>query len=217
MRQKIKYSLQIAAIMAMTVMSSKVCPADLVITEVMSSAVSNSNDWWELTNTGPAAVDLIGYYWDDDGPMGDDGALFPSISIGVNESIILLENSDLASFQTDWGMGAAVYTEDLFGGNDMFSGLSSNGDQIELWDADPNAGPANLVASVVFPAATAGFSFEWDGDGNSLGLSVVGQHGAYLSAGGDVGSPGFATIPEPGSLALLSLAGMAGLVRRRRS
>ena len=48
--------------------------ADLVITEVMpdsqhptlvSPNPDADGDWWELTNTGNAAVDLTNYKWDD--------------------------------------------------------------------------------------------------------------------------------------------------------
>ena len=46
----------------------------LVITEVMASSAHPAKisptpdadgDWWELTNTGTAEVDLTGYKWDD--------------------------------------------------------------------------------------------------------------------------------------------------------
>ena len=43
--------------------------AELVITEIMSQSNHQSpteGDWWELTNTGPAAINLLGYSWDDD-------------------------------------------------------------------------------------------------------------------------------------------------------
>jgi hypothetical protein len=116
----------------------------------------------------------------------------------------------------------------MFGGPDDFSGLSANGDLIELWDADPNSNPAaNLLAFVSFGDSTDGFSFEWDSAGNSLGLSVEGENGAFLAnndgadpagVGLDVGSPGFAvtSVPEPSSVAILALTGLAFLRRRRR-
>src|SRR4051812_36455368 len=38
----------------------------LVITEVMSSSgTGGTSDWFEVTNTGPAAVDITGYKMDD--------------------------------------------------------------------------------------------------------------------------------------------------------
>ena len=206
--------------------------AQLVITEVQSNSQHPSGagdgDWWELTNFGGASVDLTGYYWDDNGPSGADGAEFPSISIGAGERIIILDETSAAVpfWQAAWGTSATVYAQDVFGGPDTFSGLSSGGDQIELWDSDPNAGPANLVASVVFPAASGtGATFEWNSLGNSLGGSVVGENGAYMALndgagvpgpGIDVGSPGQAIVPEPTCLVLtgLGLIGVLGIRRK---
>lgn len=201
------------------VLTASSANAALVITEVMSSSSGPTEDWWELTNTGPAAVNLNNYYWDDNGPMGADGASFGDFEIAVGQSIII-SDSVQADFEAVWGTGFTVLDQTFFSGPDTFSGLSSGGDQIELWDADPNAGAANLVASVTFPAATAGFSFEWDTSGNSLGLSVAGENGAVaVMSGGntDVGSPGFAAVPEPSSLAILAAFSLSSVVRRRRA
>ncbi len=179
------------------------------------SSSANSGDWWELTNTGATTLDLTGYYWDDNGPMGADGAQFPSISITPGQSIVIVDEDavDLPAFVAAWGGGFTAVSKEDFGGPDNFSGLGSGGDQIELWDSDPNAGPANLMASVSFGGATAGTSFEWDATGNSLALSVNGENGAFLSTGGDIGSPG--AIPEP-STAILGGLGLIALLRRRR-
>ena len=68
-------------------------------------------------------------------------------------------------------------------------------------------------------AATSGYSFEWDAAGTSLGMSVLGENGAFqatAAAGGgpDIASPGTVAIPEPGTLALLGLSGLLVLCRR---
>ncbi|MDF3130062.1 lamin tail domain-containing protein [Kiritimatiellaeota bacterium B1221] len=197
-------------------------PANLVITEVMSSSAhpggTPNEDWFELTNFGSTAINLDGYYWDDDGENGNDGSLFPAITLDPGTSLVILRDSSavILDFMNAWGGGFDVLSEDDFGGPDSFSGLSSGGDQIQIWDTDPNAGPANLVAEVFFGASTEGSSFEWDHNGNSLGLSVTGENGAFqaLSDGGDpagpgldIASPGFA-IPEPNVLALLGLSAL---------
>ena len=198
--------------------------AQLTITEAMSSSLdggAESTDWWELTNAGSSDVNLSGYYWDDDGPSGNDGAIFGDVTLGAGESIVIAEVDDDAgrdAFVAAWGGGFTALSESDFTGPDTFSGLSSGGDEISLWDADPNDANnnANLVAFVDFPAATQGFSFEWDAFGNSLGLSVAGENGAVTSASGNVGSPGVAAVPEPGTLCVLGFVGLAGFCRRKR-
>lgn len=201
--------------------------ADLVITEVMSSSQHQgpaNGDWFELTNTG-ASVNLENYYWDDDGPSGADGALFPNITIGTNETVVIVNesNANLPTWIAAWGGGITAYSADDFGGEDNFSGLSSSGDQIEIWDSNPNTNPmANLVASVTFGAADGmGGSFEWFTDGTPDGFSVAGEFGAYQAlddgagnAGIDVGSPGI-VVPEPAAASLFVFGGIA-LLRRRR-
>ncbi|WP_411846963.1 lamin tail domain-containing protein [Roseibacillus persicicus] len=204
--------------------------AALMITEVMSSSShaggAANGDWFELTNTGSLSVDLTGYYWDDDGATGNDGALFPAITLLPSESIVIVAESiaNIPDFVAAWGGGFTAYSEELFSGNDPFSGLGSGGDQIEIWDSDPNVGPANLVASATFGTATEGSSFEWDTSGTSLDLSIAGENGAFVAisdgadpagAGTDAASPGFAVVPEASSAALL-LLGLLPILRRRR-
>jgi hypothetical protein len=184
-----------------------VAPADLVITEAMpKSSHSADKDWWELTNTGSESVNLEGYYWDDDGESGDDGANLPSIDIAPGESVIIIEGSK-ADFQTMWmTTGLQLIDEDDVTGPDEFSGLSSGGETLDLWDKDPNNNEdAVLIDSVTFAAATAGVSFEWDSQGTALGLSSLGQNDAVMAgddgegnSGSDIGSPG--NFVEAGSL-----------------
>ncbi|MCB9852207.1 MAG: lamin tail domain-containing protein [Phycisphaerales bacterium] len=216
-------------VVALAVMAfARVANASLVITEVMSSSAHNNpvkGDWFELTNTG-APIDLAGYYWDDNGPNGADGALFPSIVIGTNESIVIVDSTvaDLPAFVASWGGGFTAYAAESFvGSDDTFSGLSSNGDQIQIWDSNPNTNPlANEVAAVTFgSAAGGGKSFEWFTNGVADGFSVAGQYGAHVAdddglgnPGIDVGSPGVA-VPEPATISLFVVGGIA-LIRRRR-
>ncbi len=207
-----------ALIASIVLLSCQLTSAQVAITEVMSSS-DFTEDWFEITNFGASTVDLTGYYWDDDAAGVDDGALFGSISIDAGESILLYRDDDSTPLIDEWTIGSAiqVFNETDFGGMDTFSGLSSGGDQINLWDADPTAGGAfNLVSAVSFGAATAGVTFEFDQFGNSLGLSVLGENGAYSSQNGDIGSPGFAAVPEPATASLFAFVGLGVWARRRR-
>lgn len=216
-------ALRLLALTALTVATLAAGPAtaQIRITEVMSSS-PNTGDWFELTNTSSSVVNLENYYWDDNGPAGNDGALFPLINVQPGESIVIVDAADatvVTSFVSNWLGGFAAYGSYEFGGPDTFSGLSSNGDQIELWDADPNTNPsANLISSVTFPAATAGSTFAWTEIGTNLGVSSNGVDLAFTSSLGDIGSPGLAVVPEPSSLMLAAFAGLglAGYTARRR-
>jgi hypothetical protein len=216
--------IQLAA--ALSLLATLSSQAAIVITGVMSSsahpASSTSNDdWFELTNTGTTAVDVSGWSWDDSSNSPGSapfGALLTTI--GAGESVILTGEAigTEAGWLTSWGNPTVrVFA---YGGT-TFQGLGSGGDTIFIYDQS-NA----LVTSVTFSTATQGFSFEWDGSGNSLGLSVLGENGAYRAstdgstvvtgAGLDIASPGFAVIPEPSAALLLGVAGLGAFIRRRK-
>ena len=185
--------------------------AQLAVTEV-SSANNLGEDWYELTNTSDAIVNLNGFFWDDD-PIGEnDGAVFGDFSLEPGESLIVLEGSEEFDgietlFRDTYSVDASlqILTEDDFTGNDTFSGLSSGGDQISLYDTDPNVSGSmfNLIDFVEFPAAPeelvdpafgATFDFtQLDADGIPT-LSVSGTNGAITALNGDVGSPGVVTV-----------------------
>ena len=216
-------SLRLLALITLTAATLAASPAtaQIRITEVMSSSLS-TGDWFELTNTSASVVNLQNYYWDDNGPTGNDGALFPLINVQPGESIVIVDAADattVSNFVSNWLGGFAAYGSYEFGGPDTFSGLSSNGDQIELWDADPNTFPsANLISSATFPAATQGSTFAWAENGTDLGVSVSGQLLAFTGLNNDIGSPGVAAVPEPSSIVLAAFAGLglAGYAARRR-
>ncbi len=195
--------------------------AALTITEVASTSGAPAGpleglDWWELTNTGPLTVLLDGFSWEDN-PVQNDRAVFPNgISVLAGESIIIHQGSGIADdFRTAWGLAASVQVldQDQFGGTNLFSGLSSGGDAVNLFDA------ANLLAaSVSFGSSTSGRTFEWDTAGASLGLSTAGEKGAFFATYGAQGSPGVA-VPEPTTIALVALSAwglICGGLRRRK-
>lgn len=242
---KLIYSLLIALISVSGLgFGQSVASAQVSITEVSSDNFFGE-DWFELTNFGDSIVDLEGFYWDDDGPAGADGAEFGQFRINPGESLIVLQGSNAEDAVADtfrglYGLDASVQilTEDDFTGPDTFSGLSGNGDEITLFDTDPNAdgADATVIDFVDFGAATEGVSFDFtSGD---AALSVAGVNGAIAvsievstedEAGNiivdtffDIGSPGVVgsattSVPEPGSIALLSVLGALAGVKRRRS
>ncbi|MDA0659849.1 MAG: lamin tail domain-containing protein [Planctomycetota bacterium] len=199
------------------------CFGGLVITEVASTSGApaggslESRDWWELTNTGPAAVLLNGYSWEDR-PASGDRAIFPNgITIATGESIIIhkiFENTPVsADFRSTWGLPNTVQIleESQFTGANPFSGLGTCGDDLRLF----NPGGVE-VASVVFGSSTSGVTFEWDQNGTSLGLSVAGENGATTSSYGGVGSPG-RSVPEPSTatLGIVALCLATRIVQRK--
>ncbi len=207
---------------AATAALSSLAPAAIVITEVMSSSAhsggTNNGDWFEITNTGPTAVDITGWSWDDDSATPGVSNFGSLTSIPAGASVIVSEETvgAEASFKSAWGIPSTTVVNL---GSTVFVGLGSGGDQVNIFDSSNT-----LVTGVSFGTATSGYSFEWDTSGNPLGLSVIGENGAFqavsngqntgLGPGVDVGSPGTA-IPEPASLAALGLLTIAGLRRRR--
>lgn len=203
----------VAAALVVTVAASRASAA-LLITEVMSSSGSGGTaDWFELTNTGPAAVSLAGFLMDDSSnsiPLAVP--LVGVASLAPGESAMFLESADAAvdvpAFRTFWSgsaSGLAGVQIGSYSGSGV--GLSSGGDGITIFDSTgtPVAGP------IAFPAATAGVSFGFNPATMTFGgLSVAGQFGASTSANalGNVGSPGTVEIPEPTTVALTTLAGL---------
>ena len=202
--------------------------AALLITEVQpqttaATAATVNGDWWELTNTGPAAVDLGGYQWGDteDTLASGDTNFFPSFSIGVGQSIIILEEtaSSEAPWRGMWGIPSSVailatdeMVDDSTPEGDTFSGLGNTNDGVFLY----NPG-GTLLSSYTWAANVRGTTFEQSTGGVNLGLSVVGQHGAVLASNGDIGSPGTSTaVPEPTTILMIVSAAATALLFRRR-
>src|SRR5688572_3094222 len=76
-------------------------PAQLAITEVMSSAsstlgtnaVGSHPDFWELTNFGTNVIDLTDYRFNDSGGFqGATGEIFAGRTIAPGESIIFFQS-----------------------------------------------------------------------------------------------------------------------------
>ena len=191
--------------------------ADLIITEVMSSSshtnTTANGDWFELYNSGASAVDLTGYSWDDNGQIAGT-ADFNGLTLAAGGTLIVCEETigAEAAWRTVWGLAESVAVVNL--GGTEFQGLGAGGDGVYIYDS-----LSQLVTNVTFGASTAGYSFEWNTSGESLGLSVNGENGAFQAgptAGGgpDIASPGVA-IPEPLTGLLTGFCGLGLLLYRR--
>ncbi len=115
---------------------------ELRITEVMpSSGLSGSinGDWFEVRNIGNANVDLQGLAWDDESREIDRHPVNTSVVLAPGEAVIFLEASTgaVSDWELEWkqnGNGLIILNE----GNQFdngFSGLSSGGDQLNLYHA----------------------------------------------------------------------------------
>jgi Lamin Tail Domain/PEP-CTERM motif len=202
--------------------------AEVIVSEVHSTGSSSATyakDWFELTNTGLAAIDITGWKVDDSSNAAASALLLRNVtSINPGQSVVFIETDAAgatdatvtAAFTSAW-FGANIpvgFTIGTYGGSGI--GLGSGGDAVNIFNASDL-----LVTGVTFGAATLGISFD-----NATGLSgaisqssVVGVNSAFTSVvGSEVGSPGLvAAIPEPSSLVLLAFGfGATAWVRRRK-
>jgi Ca2+-binding RTX toxin-like protein len=172
----------------------------LFISEVAawSSGSILGADWFEVTNTTAYDIDITGWKMDDSsGSFAAAVVLSGITTIHAGETVIFIETSDLAS-------SAAAFLQ-LWFGNDAPEGLqigsysgsgvglSTSGDQVNLYDAS-----SQLRASVTFGASdsTAPLStFDNAAGLNTATLTVlssVGTDGGIIAArdSGEIGSPG---------------------------
>jgi hypothetical protein len=179
-------------------------------TEVMGSTTLDcpnvaQEDWFELTNFDTKPVNLLGYRFASGNGFDAtfDGARTITVPVNLQpgQSAVFVRNIDGDRFRRWWG--AEALPPDLpiipfFG-----LGIRSAGDELYLWSPDTED-PTDWIATADFAGFSAGVSkrFECREDPNAkvcfAGEDLVaGEHGAFLSVCGDVGSPGFTTNPPP--------------------
>ncbi len=176
----------------------------LIISEVAPWSSTNglglTADWFEVTNTGTAAVDITGWKVDDNGPTFATAIALSGItSIAAGESVIFVETSgtqtnsgNAANFRTLWFGASPPPGLQIGSYSGSGIGLSSGGDSVNLF----NAG-GTIVTSVSFGASQGGPFPTFDNAPGITGLpittsSVVGTNGAFTAAGdaNEIGSPG---------------------------
>ena len=135
----------------------------LLITEVNSNA--SGGDFFELFNYGTAAVNLLGWKWDDDSANNNDAAAasFPATSLAVGQRLVVVAAADTpanrTAFLNAWGLNTAPPALVFTGGPGL-----GQGDAVVLFDATGkvaasfNYSAAAITAvdgTVVRPAAAA--------------------------------------------------------------
>lgn len=194
--------------------------AQVRITEAMSSSgVGGTNDWFEVTNYGLAAVDITGWKMDDNSfAFANSVNLLGISSIGSGQSVVFLETAtpetSIPAFRTFWGTNADSISIGSYTGSGI--SFSSAGDGVVLF----NSTGSETTPRVSFGAATIGSSFyySYDSTGNPSTspntnaivstVSLLDGQNTYTSANAlaNIGSPGSAaTIPEPSTYALIAL------------
>jgi predicted extracellular nuclease len=189
-------------------------------TEWMYSSSGDGFEFFEITNTGAAPVDLTGWSYDDDSRTPDTVPLTPLGTLAPGESAIITEALTADDFRAEWSGPATLK---VLAGNTTNIG---RGDELNIFDASDALADRLAYGDVVFPGTirTQGQSGN-PGSFAALGannvalwvLSTVGDsYGSIGSANGDVGNPGvFNLVPEPAS-GLLAAIGLTWVVRRRR-
>ncbi|MBC7779067.1 MAG: lamin tail domain-containing protein [Proteobacteria bacterium] len=209
--------------------------AQLRITEWMynGSGAGDRNEYVELTNFGPTAIDLTGFSFDDISRSPGAQSLSAFGSIASGQSVIFTEAAE-GVFRTEWSLAPTVK---VVGGNTNNLGRS---DEINIYGAGPlfalidaltynDQGAGNVAGPRTQNVSGRARSAAAFGANNASlwVLSSIGDvEGSYASVGGNIGSPGFTSffvpattvVPVPGA-ALLMLGGLGvlGFAGRRHS
>lgn len=189
-----------------------VASANIEITEWLYSGANG--EFIEFTNVGASAVDMTGWSFDDDSQIPGTVDLSAFGVLAPGESVVLTE-AVAADFEMAWGLSGVSVIGELsanLGRNDQINLYDDSGvlmDQLSFGDETYAGTPRAKDTSCNIPAVDYGETVaqvDWS-------LATVGDaFGSYMSAGGDIASPG--RIPEPTSLALLIVGGL--MIGRRR-
>jgi len=210
------------AVLGATGLFAAALPANaaIIISEFSPWSSGDSSyaaDWFELTNTGAASVNITGWKVDDSSnSFGSAIALNGVSNIAAGQSVIFIEgNATTANnFKAAW-FGSNVpanFSIGYYSGSGI--GLSTSGDALNIFNST-----GTLITRVDFSASTTDRTFDNAAglnNGNISTLSALGTNGAFTSVtGGEIGSPG--VVPLPGALPLMMSAfGIVGGLRLRR-
>ena len=170
----------------------------VIISEVSawgSGNTSYASDWFELTNTGSAAVPITGWRMDDNSnSFASSVPLVGVASIAPGQSVVFTEASVAAAFTAAWfgSNPPPGLTMGTYSGSGV--GLSTTGDAVNIYDSS-----GTLVTGVTFGASVTTtplrtFDNAAGLTGTISALSSAGVNGAFVAADGiEIGSPGTVT------------------------
>ncbi len=212
-----RWKFTVAAIASLCAMASS-ARAGMQITEWMYSG--NDGEYIEFTNTGLAPIDMTGWSYDDDSELAGTIDLSSFGTVAAGESVILTEVALASDFRTSWSLPGTVK---VIGGN--MANLGRN-DEINLYD---NAmalidrltfGDQNIPGTIRTQNRSGNPSSPAALGANNVALwqlAVNGDaFGSHLGALGDLGSPGAYVVPEPASVLLMLMGGVAVFLARKR-
>ncbi|TVQ62232.1 MAG: lamin tail domain-containing protein [Phycisphaerales bacterium] len=201
--------------------------ADIRITEWM---YNNTPEYVEFTNLGNTPIDMTGWSYDDDSriPGAFDLSAFGIVRPG--ESVLITEG-EAEAFRASWSLPASIkiigeYTNNL-GRNDEINLYNDAGDLIDRLTYGDQSFPGSIRTQnrggvpLSFDAIGVNDVLQWGfadqvAGGGPIDLTeVYGAVGFFTNTLGQTGNPGYFFVPTPGAAALLALAGLA-TVRRRR-
>jgi hypothetical protein len=176
-------------------------PPSVIVSEVAPWGSGNAPygaDWFELTNTGAAAVNITGWKMDDNSNSFANAVTLNGVTtIAPGQSVVFIEaTTPPASFTTTW-FGAsppAGFTIGTYSGSGV--GLSTSGDAVNIYDST-----GTLVTAVTFGGSDTSAPFHsFDNAAGASGsistLSAAGVNGAFVAANDstEIGSPGTSTL-----------------------
>ena len=210
--------------------------AELVISEVLYNEVGGDTkgEWIEIYNNGASALSLDGYKIGDEETSGGTGTgeamfAFPTgLSIGAGEVQVVAV--DATVFFTVYGFkptyelagsGTDAAVPDLV----LYSLWDADGTVINMSNSNDQAvilGPDDSIVDAVSWGGTFAFNPGLNADAEADGQSYtrinpnIDTDSAADWTLGSPSSPGVVVVPEPMTISLVALGGLALALRRRR-